>query len=202
MADSAGSRKSCPRKGQVFFEVKRNELGSFKYKISCSNGQGFGGTSQSFNKGNGIFEAFGAHDINVNRTRKIQCTLQEVKASGARVTIDKGSFDYTCNNPAIDPSADDITAPPKPTHAEDKPDVSIFCKPGFKLVGKKCVKKPEISILCRQGFTLVGKICVKKPVVSILCAKGFKLEGKKCVRKPVIGVAKRLPKKPRIKTAN
>ena len=182
LADSAGAHKRCPRKGQAVFAVTRNEPGQFKYKLSCSNGQGFSGSVQSFNQGSGVFEAYGAYDLKVNRTRTIQCTLQEVRASGARVTIDKGSFAYTCNNPAIDPQADDLAAPPKPTHNQGKPDVSIFCKPGFKLVGKKCLKKPEITILCRKGFQLVGKKCVKKPVVSILCVKGFKPVDGKCVK--------------------
>ena len=196
LADSAGTRKHCPRKGQAVFAVTRNEPGQFKYKLSCSNGQGFSGSVQSFNQGSGVFEAYGAHDFSVNRTRTIQCTLQEVKASGARVTIDKGSFAYTCNNPAIEPDADDLATPqnpPKPTHAEDKPDVSIFCKPGFKLVGKKCLKKPVVSILCKKDFQLVGKKCVKKPVVSILCIKGFKPVNGKCVKTPI--VAKRKPAK-------
>jgi len=164
LADSAGSKKRCPRKGQAVFAVTRDAPGNFKYKLSCSNGQGFSGSVVSYSQGGPTFEAYGAHDLNINRTRTIQCTLQEVKESGARVTLDKGSFDFTCNKPAIDPQADDLTAPPKPTHAEDEP-------------------KPQISIFCKPGFLLKGKTCVKKPVVSILCAKGFKLEGQKCVKK-------------------
>ena len=189
LADSAGTKKRCPRKGQAVFAVTRDAPGNFKYKLSCSNGQGFSGSVVSYSQGGPTFEAYGAHDLNINRTRTIQCTLQEVKDSGARVTLDKGAFDYTCNKPAIDPQADDLAVPqnpPKSSHAEPvpTPDVSIFCKPGFKLVGKKCLKKPVIAVLCKPGFLLKGKACVKKPVVSILCAKGFKLEGKKCVKLP------------------
>lgn len=188
LADSAGTKKRCPRKGQAVFAVTRDAPGNFKYKLSCSNGQGFSGSVVSYSQGGPTFEAYGAHDLNINRTRTIQCTLQEVKDSGARVTLDKGSFDYTCNKPAFDPQADDLASAPNPTHAEPKPGnipgVIIDCAPGFKLVGKKCIKKPVIAVLCKSGEVLKGKTCVKKPVVSILCAKGFKLEGKKCVKLP------------------
>jgi hypothetical protein len=34
MADSAAAKKTCPRKGQVFFAVTRQEPGDFKYQIS------------------------------------------------------------------------------------------------------------------------------------------------------------------------
>ncbi len=205
MADSAASRKACPRKGQVFFAVTRQEPGNFKYRIGCSNGQGFSGSVLSYSQGGPVFEAYGAHDIHVSRTRTIQCTLQEVKSNGSRVTIDKASIAYTCNKPAIDPVVDDVTAPSTPTHA--KPEVSIFCKQGFDLVGKKCIKKPTVVIDCAPGFKLIGKQCVRKPViveackrtevringkcvkkpmVSIFCKPGFKLVGKDCVRKPVL----------------
>lgn len=166
LADSAAHKKRCPRKGQAVFAVNRNAPGTFKYKLSCNNGQGFSGSVLSYSQGGPNFEAYGAHDININRTRKIQCTLQEVKPSGARVTIDKGSFNYTCNNPAVKPDADDLAVPqtpPKPTHAMPKPEVSIMCKPGFKRVGKICVKKPSVSILCRKGFKQQGLKCVKLP---------------------------------------
>jgi hypothetical protein len=193
MADSAGSRKACPRKGQVFFAVTRNEPGNFKYKISCNNGQGFAGSVQSFSQGGSIFEAFGAHDINVSRTRTIQCTLQEVKPNSARVTIDKGSLAYTCNNPAIDPSADDLVADPKPRPSSpqaSKPDISIFCKPGFKLEGKTCIRKPVIVVACKANQQRIAGRCVPKVIID--CASGFKLAGQKCVRKPVIAEACKL----------
>lgn len=193
MADSAGSKKSCPRKGQAVFAVTRAAPGNFKYKLSCSNGQGFSGSAVSYSQGGPTFEAYGAHDLNISRTRTIQCTLQEVKDSGARVTIDKGAFDYTCNRPAIDPSADDLAAPVKPTHSEPapKPEISIFCKPNFKLVGKRCVRQLGLVTPCKSNEVRKGRTCVKKPTVSILCAKGFKLVGKTCVKKPVIAPAKR-----------
>ncbi len=190
MADSAGSRKACPRKGQVFFAVTRNEPGNFKYKISCNNGQTFGGSVLSYSQGGPTFEAYGAHDIHINRTRTIQCTLQEVKPNNARVTIDKGALDYTCNNPAVDPSADDLVAGPKPRPdlprppKPAKPAVSILCKPGFKLEGRECIRKPVIVIACKANQQRIKDRCVPKVIID--CAKGFKLEGDKCIRKPVI----------------
>ena len=184
MADSAGSRKACPRKGQVFFAVTRNEPGSFKYKIGCSNGQGFDGTALSYSQGGQTFEAYGAHDIHVSRTRTIQCTLQEVKENGARVTIDKGAMAYTCNNPAFDPVVDDVTAPSNPTHS--KPDVSILCKPGFKLVDKECIRKPVITVACADNERRVNGKCIR---IIIDCYKGFHQVGMKCARKPEIVIA-------------
>ncbi|MCA0434245.1 MAG: hypothetical protein LCH46_13390 [Proteobacteria bacterium] len=201
MADSAGGKKLCPRKGQIAFDVQRNAPGSFKYRISCSNGQGFAGTKQGFAQGGATFAATGSHYLNISRTRTIQCTLQEVKPSGARVTIDKASLDFTCNKPAFDPQADDLTTAPKPTHSGQKPDVSIFCKPGFMLVGKTCQKKPEVSILCKPGFVKVGKTCQKKPKVSILCKPGYNLVGQACVPGKLINKGKR-PARAKIQASN
>jgi hypothetical protein len=181
MADSAGSRKACPRKGQVFFAVSRNAPGNFNYKIGCSNGQGFEGAALSYSQGGPTFEAYGAHDIQVNRTRSIQCTLQEVKENGARVTIGKASLAYTCSNPAIDPVADDVTAPSNPTHS--KPQVSIYCKPGFEPENQKCVRKPIVTTACAENEKRISGKCI--PII-IDCHKGFKQAGLKCVRKPVI----------------
>lgn len=184
MADSAAAKKTCPRKGQVSFAVMRNAPGNFKYKIGCSNGQGFDGTALSYSQGGPTFEAYGAHDIKVSRTRTIQCTLQEVKDNGARVTIDTGSFAYTCNNPAIDPVVDDITVPSNPTPS--KPGVSIFCKPGFHLIGKSCKPKPVITAPCaKDERRRRDGSCIR---VIIDCYPGFKQDGMKCVRKPVITV--------------
>ena len=48
-----------------------------------------------------------------------------------------------------------------------KPDVSILCKPGFKLEGKTCVRKPVISTACAEGEKLVRGNCVKtKPATA------------------------------------
>ena len=235
IADSAGADKSCPRKGQVFFAATRAEPGDFDYRISCSNGAFFTGTATAYDQGSGIFEAYGAHDISVSRTRSIQCTLQELQPAPVTVATDRE--DFTCNNPAIDPDADDLTAEPrpnpvKPTRPLVVVDPAPKCGPNQKLVRGHCVSKPvilerlqaqraahrrqmrkeargqhtlqarlqagrqevraqarQISILCKPGFKLVGKTCVRKPDVSILCKPGFKLEGKTCVRKPVISTA-------------
>jgi hypothetical protein len=184
MADSAAAKKTCPRNGQVFFAVTRQEPGDFKYQISCSNGQGFSGTALSYSQGGPTFEAYGAHDIKVKRTRTIQCTLQEVKGNGARVTIDKGALQYTCNKPAVDPNADDITIPSNPTHS--KPAVSILCKPGFELIGKLCKRKPVIAAACEKNEKRINGKCI--PII-IDCLKGYKLIGGKCVRKPEIVIA-------------
>ena len=68
--------------------------------------------------------------------------------------------------------------------------ISIHCLPGYHQVGLKCVKneKPEVSILCKPGFVLKGKTCVRKPEISILCKPGFVLKGKTCVRKPEVSI--------------
>lgn len=215
IADSAGRDKSCPRKGQVFFEVTRPEPGNFDYRISCSNGAYFEGTAIGYDQGSGVFEAYGAHDLSINRTRNIQCTLQEMTPAPVTVAVDTEAF--TCNNPAMEPEADDLVDAPRPNPKKpdvtkpgivvaplptcdrgerlvrgkcvDKPGISILCKPGYVLKGKSCLKKPEVSILCKQGFVLKGKTCVRKPDVSILCAPGYVLKGKACIKKPVIVAA-------------
>ena len=213
IADSAGADKSCPRKGQVFFAATRAEPGDFDYRIGCSNGAFFTGTATAYDQGSGIFEAYGAHDISVSRTRSIQCTLQELQPAPVTVATDRE--DFTCNNPAIDPDADDLTAEPRPNPVKptrplvvDRPGAEMrpepeagarplreqaghpaACRLNEQRIDGKCVKKPEVSILCKPGFKLDGKKCVRKPDVSILCKPGFKLEGKTCVRKPVISTA-------------
>jgi hypothetical protein len=206
VADSAGHDKSCPRNGQVFFEVTREAPGDFDYRISCSNGAFFTGTATGYDQGSGVFEAYGAHDISINKTRSIQCTLQELQPAPVTVAVDKE--DFTCNNPAIDPDADDVTSDPRPNPAKPvfpaiivtpepkcdrgggkcvgKPDISILCKPGFDLVGKKCVKKLVIAVACKRDQIRVDGKCVKKPGVSIHCLPGYKQVGKKCVKKPEI----------------
>lgn len=210
VADSAGRDKSCPRKGQVFFEVTRPAPGDFDYRISCSNGAFFTGTATGYDQGSGIYEAYGAHDLSINRTRSIQCTLQELQPAPVTVAVDKQ--DFTCNNPAIDPAADDLVAEPRPNPVKpqrplviadpapvcgrtetlvrgkcvDKPEISILCRKGFELKGKTCVRKPTIVVACDRGEQKIDGRCVKKPEVSIFCKKGFKLVGKTCMRQPTI----------------
>lgn len=208
VSDSAGRDKSCPRKGQVSFNVSRQAPGDFDYRISCSNGAYFEGTATGFADGAGGFAASGAHQISVNRTRSIQCTLQEM--TPAPVTVDVDKDDFTCANPNFDPAADDIVSStnPRPTHPDPVvPPVVVdpgkTCLPSQKRVRGKCVDKPVVqackanerlvrgkcigvSIHCLPGFVQVGLECVKKPDVSILCKPGFELKGKTCVRKPVI----------------
>jgi len=210
VADSAGSRKACPRKGQVFFAVTRPEPGDFDYRISCSNGAFFTGTATGYDQGSGVFEAYGAHELSINRTRSIQCTLQELQPAPVTVAVDKE--DFTCNNPAIDPAADDIVSEPRPNPSKPKPatfgdlvkecnpsthvlrngrcvkkpGISIHCLEGYQQVGRKCVKRPVIVDLCKKTEQRINGKCVKKPEVSILCKKGFKPVGKKCVRIPTV----------------
>ena len=213
VADSAGAKKSCPRKGQVFFSVLRGGPGDFMYRIQCSNGAFFSGTATGFNQGGPNYEAYGAHDLSVNRTRKISCTIQEIQDNGQPVTVATAAKDFTCNNPAVEPDADELVSDPpaapntqgsnsagkikvpdqvcargeKLLHGEcvKKPEVSIFCKPGFILKGKACIRKLPLVIACRADQTRVNGKCVKKPVISILCKPGFILKGKACVRVPV-----------------
>lgn len=216
VADSAGRDKSCPRKGQVFFAVKRAAPGDFNYRVSCSNGASFSGKATGYDQGSGVFEAYGAHDISVNRTRSIQCTLQELQPAPVTVAVDK--TDFTCANPAIDPAADDLAIPQKPSLDKprpqvkadpvcaadeilsrgkciDKPDVSILCKKGFELVGNTCVRKPTIVVKCKAAQKLVEGRCVDKPTVSILCKKGYELRGTACVKLPTLTTTCRLGQK-------
>jgi hypothetical protein len=192
VADSAGRDKSCPRKGQVFFEVTRPAPGDFDYRISCSNGAFFTGTATGYDQGSGVYEAYGAHDISINRTRSIQCTLQELQPAPVTVAVDKQ--DFTCNNPAIDPAADDLVAEPRPNPVKPQrplvvADPAPVCGRNETLVRGKCVDKPVIVVACKRTETRIDGKCVKKPEVSIFCKKGFELKGKTCVRKPTIVVA-------------
>ena len=176
IADSAGADKSCPRKGQVFFAATRAEPGDFDYRISCSNGAFFTGTATGYDQGSGIFEAYGAHDISVNRTRSIQCTLQELQPAPVTVATDRE--DFTCNNPAIDPDADDLTAEPRPNPVKPSRPLVVVdpapeCGPNQKLVRGHCVSKPVILDACRLNEQRMDGKCVKKPGVSILWETGL-----------------------------
>ncbi len=191
--DSAGYKKTCPRKGQVSFEVGRDEPGAFDYRISCSNGAFFTGTVYAFNQG-GVFKASGSHEFNVTRTRKIQCTLQELKANGTPVTVDKDEEHFTCIKRAFDPEADDLvvdTRPPVKPQGPGVPPVIIDparqCLPSQTLVRGKCVDM-AIVVPCRKDERRVNGKCVRIPVVSIHCLPGYVQKGKTCVKKPVIVV--------------
>jgi len=116
MADSATGRdNSCPRQGQVFYRVNRTEPGSFNYRISCSNGKLFQGNTNSFNQGGQDWEAAGAHNLDITKTRKISCNLQEIRPSGAPVSIASTSFDYICIKRTTEPGSNDLSSGRDPT---------------------------------------------------------------------------------------
>jgi hypothetical protein len=191
VADSAGGKKACPRKGQVSFSVSRQAPGDFDYRISCSNGAYFAGTATGFDQGNGMFAAQGAHEISVNKTRSISCTLQEL--TPAPVTVDTDKEDFTCSNPNFEPEADDIVSTTNPTH--DEPivppvvaDPGKKCLPSQRLLRGKCVDKP-LAALCKKNEQRIDGKCVKIPGVSIHCLPGFEQKGLKCIKKPVIATA-------------
>ena len=56
------------------------------------------------------------------------------------------------------------------------------CKAGKHLRNGRCVKD-IISILCKKGFVLKGKKCVKKPGFGIKCKRNERRVGKRCVCK-------------------
>jgi hypothetical protein len=192
--DSAGYDKSCPRKGQVSFEVSREEPGAFDYRISCSNGAFFTGTAYGFEQG-GVFMASGSHELNITKTRTIQCTLQEKKANGTWVTVDKDDEGFTCIKRTFDPQADDLTIDTRPDFNDPRPTLppvvvnpGVKCLASQKLVRGKCVDKPLV-VACRKGERVLNGKCVKIPGVSIHCLPGYVQKGKVCVKKPVIAVA-------------
>jgi hypothetical protein len=214
VSDSAGYNKACPRKGQVSFEVSRDEPGAFDYRISCSNGAFFTGTAYAFSQG-GVFKASASHELNVTKTRNIQCTLQEKKANGTWVTVDKDDEDFTCIKRAFDPQADDLVIDTRPDVNTTRPtlppvvvDPGRQCLPSQRLVrGKcvdkaivvacrkderrvdgKCVKIPGVSIHCLPGYVQKGKVCVKKPVIAIACKRGEQRINGKCVKKPEVSI--------------
>lgn len=185
VADSAGHDKSCPRKGQVFFAVTRAAPGNFDYRIQCSNGAFFTGTATGYDQGSGVFEAYGAHDLNVTKTRSIQCTLQELQPAPVTVATDKE--DFTCNNPNFDPAADDLVVDTRPDFNEPEPtpspvivDPGKACPPSKRLVRGKCVDRPVVAA-CKPNEKRAGNRCIP---VSIHCLPGFRQVGLKCVPVP------------------
>jgi hypothetical protein len=152
ISDSAGSRKACPRKGQVAFNASNADPGNFKYRIGCSNGASFKATATGF-AGGGGFAASGAHPLSFNRTRKIVCTLQEMLPGNIPVTVATASIDVTCRNPAIKPDADDLTVGTRPSAGPAKP-----LRP----------QKLRETLLCKRGETLHRGRCL--PVRIVRCA--------------------------------
>ncbi|WP_192179301.1 hypothetical protein [Mesorhizobium amorphae] len=186
VSDSAGGKKLCPRKGQVAFEVSRNEPGAFHYRISCSNGAFFTGTKVAFNDG-GAFKASAFHDLSIVRTRAIQCTLQEIKQNGAIATVDTDKEDFTCIKRTFEPEADDLVSSTRPDFGQPRqPPVVVDpgrkCLPGQKQVGSKCIDRPLVAV-CKSTEKLVNGRCIG---VSIHCLPGYRQLGLKCVKNPVI----------------
>jgi len=193
VSDSAGSgKKACPRKGQVSFAVSRQAPGDFDYRISCSNGAFFTGSTTGFDQGNGVFEALAAHDLSITRTRSVSCTLQEL--TPAPVTVATDAEEFTCAKPVFDPPADDIVSTTGPRTGPSRPkpvvivDPVLKCLPGQKLARGKCIDRPLVIACDRNERRVEGK-CMKIPGVSIHCLPGYVQKGRECVKKPVIATA-------------
>ncbi|MER9836266.1 hypothetical protein NKJ28_14975 [Mesorhizobium sp. M0145] len=207
VSDSAGLKKLCPRKGQVTFEVERDAPGAFHYRISCSNGAFFTGTTAAFNNG-GVFKASAAHDLSIVRTRSIQCTLQEIKQNGSIATVDTDTEDFTCIKRIFDPKADDLVSTTRPDSDQPKlPPVVVDpgrkCLPSQNLIHGKCIDRPlvdacrsteklvngkcaGISIHCLPGYHQIGLECVRNPVIADRCNRNeLRIDGR-CVRKPPV----------------
>ena len=169
VADSSGP-KVCPREGQAFFEVQTDAPGSFDYRLNCTNGQFFTGSKQSFGSP-GNYNAFGAHNINITKSRNIHCSLQEVRPNGVRITIAKGGHQFVCKTLNAIPGSDDLTHRPNPSpSSQGTPQVAITCKSDeYHVKGSgECAKIPGVSILCKPGFELKDDSCVKTPVIGII----------------------------------
>ncbi len=82
----------------------------------------------------------------------------------------------------VDTGSDNLTPQTRPNPDRKPPPVSILCKPGFDLKGKRCIRKPAIIAACQRTEIRINGTCVKKPVISVLCAKGFRLVGRACLR--------------------
>ncbi|RUW24073.1 hypothetical protein EN858_06475 [Mesorhizobium sp. M4B.F.Ca.ET.215.01.1.1] len=207
VSDSAGSRKLCPRKGQVAFEASRDAPGALHYRIGCSNGAFFTGTAVAFNEG-GVFKASAAHDLSISRTRSIQCTLQEIKPNGSIATIDMDAEDFTCIKRTIEPKVDDLVSSTRPDFGKPRlPPVVVDpgrkCLPSQSLLRGKCVDRPlvaacknteklvdgrciGVSIHCLPGYHQVGLKCVKNAVIAGKCRRDEQRVNGECVRKPSI----------------
>lgn len=133
VADSAGRDKRCPRKGEVSFVATRAVPGKLNYRIQCSNGAFFSGTATGYDKGGGVFEVTGAHDLSVNRTRSISCTLQELQP--APVTLGTGKKDFICKNRNVDPGGDDRLVDTTPDIEDPRP---TDCRTKGKRAGRTC----------------------------------------------------------------
>jgi hypothetical protein len=207
VSDSAGSRKLCPRKGQVAFEASRDAPGALHYRIGCSNGAFFTGTAVAFNEG-GVFKASAAHDLNITRTRSIQCTLQEIKQNGSIATIDTDAEDFTCIKRTSGPKVDDLVSSTRPDFGKPRlPPVVVDpgrkCLPSQSLLRGRCVDRPlvaacksteklvdgkciGISIHCLPGYHQLGLKCVKNAVIAGNCRRDEQRINGECVRKPSI----------------
>ena len=193
LADSAGRDKRCPRKGAVSFVATRAAPGKFNYRIQCSNGAFFSGAATGYDKGGGVFEVTGAHDLSVNRTRSISCTLQELQP--APVTVGTNKKDFICKNRSVDPGGDDRLVDVTPEIEDPKPTVPprvIVDPPRLACAGGKVVttaRKPvRYECRCPSGRDpkSVGPNryrCESGTMAALTCLNGT-VRGGRCVCAP------------------
>ncbi len=178
VANTAPS-KACPRQeDQVFFDVARPQPGSFKYYIGCSNGDFFSGTTAPF-KSEGVYKALGAHNIRVAKTRKIQCTLQEVKSNGAKVTVATADQHFRCKSPIAGTGSPNISVDAIPPAGSTK-------QPIRAIVGTGIAKQPSARWSC-PGGTQKNNVCKCPPHRTLTFGQiefhGQIFNGPKCVER-------------------
>jgi len=162
----------CPRKARIRVHAENHSGGPFNYRISCTNGASLSGKIKSVHTSGGKWAATASNRFDVTRTRKIACTLQEMKAPGVPVTIASDSRNFTCA-----PHGVSLTAPaPVPVPG---------CAAGYQRVGGRCVRLP-LAAPCPSGEILANGKCIKKPTVSILCKPGYILVKGKCIKRVVV----------------
>jgi len=200
IADGNVREGEFPRPAQVFFNVESEESGNFNYHISCSNGRSFQGSVNSFQSGSGKWKAFGAHNFNQGRPMALQCRLREVKANGAKKSIDKATFRFAGApvNPDLQGSIGGLTSEGRTTHGATsgskkigiktlppKPRIEVAVCKGGKIRNNKCFcpagsKRKKIS---RFEYLCKGRITAESAPKKLVCVGG-KVRGGKCACGP------------------
>ncbi len=63
----------------------------------------------------------------------------------------------------------------------------IYCKPGWRSNGKRCVRIQVRPIICKPGWSLKGKRCVRNRVIQrpVRCGPGYYSNGKRCIKSEI-----------------
>lgn len=108
-----------PRDASVVFRLWANKPGNTSYKLTCSNGHEWTGTSSTVKTGPGKYMASGVRKIHIAQTTQLACALRSTSMSGNPVVaLASKNYVVVKRNPDTR-GPDQVTTAPRPTHKPD-----------------------------------------------------------------------------------